>query len=65
MGSNPTLGRYFSTQVYLNGDERSGLRSLEGSVDPRACGCRGVMPRSRTVSIHDSLALQRSRWGGM
>ena len=21
MGSNPTLGRYFSTQVYLNGDE--------------------------------------------
>ena len=26
---------------------KSGLRSLEGSVDPRACGCRGVMPRSR------------------
>ena len=24
----------------------SGLRSLEGSVDPRAWGCRGVMPRS-------------------
>ena len=21
VGSNPTLGRYFSTQVYLNGDE--------------------------------------------
>ena len=26
---------------------KSGLRSLEGSVDPRACECRGVMPRSR------------------
>ena len=25
----------------------SGLRSLEGSADPRACGCRGVMPRPR------------------
>ena len=33
MGSNPTLGRYFSTQVYINGDE-DGIR-------------RGVMPRSR------------------
>ena len=28
---------------------KSGLRSLEGSVDPRACRCRGVMPRSRQV----------------
>ena len=44
---------------------KSGLRSLEVSMDPRACGCRGVMSRSRTVSIHDSLVLQRSRWGGM
>ena len=44
MGSNPTLGRYFSSQVYLNGDGKSDLRSLEGSVDPRACECRGVMP---------------------
>ena len=26
---------------------KSGLRSLEGSMDPRACGCRGVMPRCR------------------
>ena len=26
---------------------KSGLRSLEGSVDPRAWGCRGVMPSSR------------------
>ena len=26
---------------------KSGLRSLEGSVDLRACGCRGVMPRPR------------------
>ena len=26
---------------------KSGLRSLEDSVDPRAYGCRGVMPRSR------------------
>ena len=26
---------------------KSGLRSLEGSVDPRAWGCRDVMPRSR------------------
>ena len=26
---------------------KSGLRSLQGSVDPRACRCRGVMPRSR------------------
>ena len=25
---------------------KSGLRSLEGSMDPRACRCRGVMPRS-------------------
>ena len=33
MGSNPTLGRYFSTQVYLNGD-KDGIR-------------RGVMPLSR------------------
>ena len=24
-----------------------GQKSLEGSVDPRACGCRGVMPPSR------------------
>ena len=28
---------------------KSGLRSLEGSVDPTACGCRGVMPRSTAV----------------
>ena len=26
---------------------KSGLRTLEGSVDPRACGCRGVMSRYR------------------
>ena len=26
---------------------KSGIRSLEGSVDPRAYGCRGVMPCSR------------------
>ena len=26
---------------------KSGLRSLEGSVDPRACVCRGVMPLYR------------------
>ena len=45
MVSNPTLGRYFSTQVYLNGDEET--RSLEGSVDPRAYRCRDVMPHSR------------------
>ena len=29
-------------------------------MDPRACGCKGVMPRSKTVTIHDSLPLQRS-----
>ena len=47
VGSNPTLGRYFSTQVYLNGDKEIWLQVLEGPVDHRACGCRGVMPRSR------------------
>ena len=34
MGSNPTLSRYFSTQVYFNGDEEVGPRSLKGYVDP-------------------------------
>ena len=29
------------------GTKKSCLRSLEDSVDPRACRCRGVMPCSR------------------
>ena len=42
VGLNPTLGRYFSTHIYFNGDEeKSGLR-LKGYVDPRACGCSSV-----------------------
>ena len=46
-------------------DSLASLTRSPVSSAGRACGCRGVMPRSRTVSIHDSLALQRSRWGGM
>ena len=47
VGSNPTLGIYFSTQVYINGDEKIGLRSLRGYVEPRACRC--LMRRSRKL----------------
>ena len=47
MGSNPTRGRYFFLPNFTSMvTSKSGLRSLEGSLDPRACGCRGVMPRS-------------------
>ena len=49
MGSTSTLGRYFSTQVYINGDEEIGLGSLKRYMDPRACGCRGMMLRSRLL----------------
>ena len=45
MGSNPTLGRYFLPKFTSMAAGQSGLRSFESSVDPRACGCRGVMPR--------------------
>ena len=46
MGSNPTLGRNFLPKFNSMATRKSGLMSLEGSVDPRSCGCRGVMPRS-------------------
>ena len=39
VGSNPTLGRYFSTHVYFNGNKEKSYLRLKGYVDPRACGC--------------------------
>ena len=42
---------------------KSGLRSMKGYVDPRSSRCRCVTPHSRTVTIHDSLPLQRSKGG--
>ena len=53
MGSNPTLGRY----IYFNGDEvitsmatrYIGFR-LKGCLDPRPCGCSGVILRSSQLS---------------
>ena len=47
-GFEAYTGKIFFLPMFTSmATRKSGLRLLEGSIDPRACRCRGVMPRSR------------------